>query len=98
MCIECDGLSETIRIEHPYEYFNLVEQIKKYITSGLLSILEGNCDFNDISKGNPWTDDVISHTFKCTHCIRTFELTVETYHGSGGNWEVSNNSKSINNE
>ncbi|RKP46787.1 hypothetical protein D7Z26_24365 [Cohnella endophytica] len=90
MCSRCDGFSERIRIDHPYEYFNIVEQVKEILYVGTLEIIQGNCDFYSLQKGQPWPGDVLYHIFKCTSCERKFELSVETYHGSGGVWDVAN--------
>ncbi|SEO40930.1 hypothetical protein [Paenibacillus sp. OV219] len=89
MCNRCDGFSERINIAHPYEYFNIVEQVKEVLKQGTLEIIKGNCDFFSLQKGQPFPDDVLYHLFKCTSCNRKFELSVETYHGSGGAWDVS---------
>lgn len=89
MCEKCDGFSETIRIEHPYEYFNIVEQARTILDEGTMVIVEGNCNFDEISR-NKFPDDVLYHVFQCTSCGRKFSLCVETYHGSGGSWKVIN--------
>lgn len=34
-----------------------------------------------------WNDFVV-HYFQCTHCNAVFRLDAETYHGSGGQWEM----------
>ncbi len=88
MCYKCDGFSETIEIKHPYELFNLVEQLKEVINEGTMRILESNCNLDDIRKNSPFPEDVIYHVFQCTDCNLKFSLCVETYHGSGGTWEV----------
>jgi len=90
MCSRCDGFSEKIRIVHPYEYLNIVEQLKVILSEGTLKIIQGNCDFYTLQKGQLWPDDVLYHVFECTSCDRKFELSVETYHGSGGAWDVVN--------
>ncbi len=74
---------------HPYEYFHIAEQIKE-IQEGTMEIVQGNCDFYSIEERKPYSDDVIYHKFRCTSCNRKFELTVETYHGSGGARDVEN--------
>ena len=32
--------------------------------------------------------DFLTHYFQCTHCNTVFEIDVETYHGSGGEWKM----------
>lgn len=88
MCIKCDGFSERIPLSHRYEYFHIAEQIKEIIKEGTMEIVQGNCDFYSLEKGKLFPDDVIYHKFRCTSCNRKFELSVETYHGSGGEWDV----------
>jgi hypothetical protein len=90
MCNNCDGFNERIRIAHPYEYFHIADQIKEIINEGTMELVKGNCDFFAIEKGKPFPDDLLFHQFKCTTCNRKFELSVETYHGSGGAWNVVN--------
>jgi hypothetical protein len=62
MCETCEEISIEIPITHPYEYFNLVSQIKNHLTDGLLELVSGNCDFEDIDKSKPFSDDFISHS------------------------------------
>jgi hypothetical protein len=91
MCIKCNGFSEKIYINHPYEYFHMAEQIKAILIEGTMELVQGNCDFFSLEKGKPFPDDVLFHKFKCNTCKREFELSVETYHGSGGVWDVVKN-------
>ena len=88
MCQICDDLHEIIRIEYPYQYYNIVDQIKTMLQEGILVLVDGNCDFSRIERNRPFPDDVPYHVFKCASCGCRFELCVETYHGSGGSWEV----------
>jgi hypothetical protein len=59
MCEMCDGLTETIRIEHPYEYFNIISQVKNLICDGLITIEKSNCKLEDVEKGKPFPDDIL---------------------------------------
>jgi hypothetical protein len=88
MCNICDDIHETIRIEHKYHYFNIVYQIKVMIDEGILLLIEGNCDFDQVSRNKSFSDDVLYHVFKCTNCECKFSLCLETYHESGGSWEL----------
>jgi len=89
MCNRCDGFSERINIAHLYEYFNIVEQVKEVLNEGTMEIIQGNCDFYSLQKGKSLPDDVLYHMFICTSCNKKFELSDETYHGSGGAWDVA---------
>jgi len=90
MCNLCDGISERITISHQHQYFQLIDQIKKFINLGILELVQENCNIFELKKSNPFPDDVLFHQFECTSCQRKFELSVETYHGSGGAWDVCN--------
>ena len=89
MCHLCDSLCETIRIEHPYQYYSIIDQIKTMITNNILELVEGNCDLNQIDRGKPWPNDVHYHVFQCSSCKQKFSLFVQAYQGSGGCWETS---------
>lgn len=88
MCDNCEDLCETIGIKHPHEYFNLINQIKQMIKDSILDLVDSNCDFWSIENSKPIPVDVPSHIFECTRCKQKFFLSVETYHGGGGNWEA----------
>lgn len=88
MCQICDDLHETIRIKHPFQYYSIVEQIKTMMQECILVLIHSNCDFSLIERDMPFLDDVQCHIFMCTSCECKFELCVETFHGSGGSWEV----------
>ena len=88
MCHFREALHENIEIKHPYEYYNLVEQIKVMTQEGALILMEGNCNVDDIDKNKPFPDDVPYHVFKCNHCESRFSLCVDTYYGGGGSWKV----------
>lgn len=90
MCNNCEGLCETIKIEHTYQYYNMVDQIKAMIKEGVLELEEGNCDFTQVNRSKPFSNDVLYHVFKCTSCGCRFSLCTEAYDGSGGSWEVLN--------
>ena len=88
MCENCKGLEEKIKINHPYEYFNIIDQLKPIIDKGTLVLVEGTCALDKIKKDMPWPNDFFEHIFECKFCSQKFKLSVETYHGSGGSWEV----------
>lgn len=77
-----------MRIEHPYEYYDLVRQVEQAIAEGTLALVAGNCRLSDIRRDAPWPEDYIEHTFRCVSCDQRFQLAVETYHGSGGAWRA----------
>jgi hypothetical protein len=51
-------------------------------------VVQSSCPLTDLLKNQHWPDDVITHIFECSSCGQRFKLAVETYHGSGGAWEM----------
>ena len=88
MCSRCDGFLERRRINSPYEYRDLVRQILETVERGTFKVLSGACSLEEILTSPQWPSDHIVHVLGCTTCSRRFRLSVETYHGSGGAWEV----------
>ena len=43
-------------------------------------------DFAALMTADTWPD-IILHHFRCTSCQLMFRFAVNTYHGSGGEWE-----------
>lgn len=43
--------------------------------------------FEELAAGAGW-DDIVSYFFTCIWCGQSFRLGAETYHGSGGSWEL----------
>ena len=72
----------------PYEYRDLVRQILETVQQGTFKLLSGTCSLEEILTSQEWPGDHIVHVLGCTTCSRRFRLAVETYHGSGGVWEV----------
>jgi hypothetical protein len=87
MCEKCDGFNEEIKIGHPHELHNLLDDIKEIINEKAMSLEESNCNIDDIERNKPWPDDLIELVLKCSYCGQKFVLSVETYHGSGGSWK-----------
>src|SRR5580765_2677578 len=88
MCSRCDGFSERRRVNSPYEYRDLVRQIIATIEQGTFRVVSGDCPLEQILSEERWPGDYIAHLLECTTCSRRFRLAVETYHGSGGAWEL----------
>src|SRR3954469_16876887 len=88
MCSRCDGFVERKRIGSGYEYRDLVRQILAIVAQGTLRLVGGTCPLEDVPTCKQWPDDYIHHVLECTSCSRRFQLSVETYHGSGGAWDV----------
>ena len=87
-CPKCGGFIAKITITEPYVYYDLVKQLQTMLTEGTMSLVRATCDLKAIGQNLPWPADYIEHLFECTSCGRQFRLAIETYHGSGGVWEV----------
>jgi hypothetical protein len=88
MCSRCDGFLERRRVNSPYEYRDLVRQILETVEQGMFRMVSGTCSLEQLLTDEQWPADVITHVLECTTCLRRFRVGVETYHGSGGAWEV----------
>jgi len=59
------------------------------IVANLLGVEESpdppNEDFSGLMSSDTFPD-IISHYFRCSACRLLFEFSVNTYHGSGGEW------------
>ena len=88
MCSRCDGFLERRRVNSPYEYRDLVRQIREIVKEGTFRVVRGTCTLESILTTDDLPEPLIEHVFECTTCLRRFQLAVETYHGSGGSWEV----------
>jgi len=89
MCPQCEGYTEKIRVNNPYEFLDLISQLKGLVAKGIFAV-SGNCNLNSIEKDKPWPQDLIMLNFECLTCKQLFSLNVETYHGSGGYWQPVN--------
>ena len=72
----------------PYQYRDLVRQIFETVEQGTFRLLSGTCSLEEVVASNRWPGDYIVHVLECTTCSRRFQLSLETYHGSGGAWQV----------
>jgi hypothetical protein len=75
-------------VNSPYEYRDLVRQILATVEQGTFKLLSGTCSLEEILTSQQWPDDQIVHVLGCTTCLRRFRLSIETYHGSEGAWEL----------
>jgi hypothetical protein len=88
MCSRCDGFLERRRVNSLYEYRDLVRQILEVVQQGTFRLASGSCPLEDILTCSIWPSDMVTHILECTTCSRRFRLSVETFHGSGGDWEA----------
>lgn len=93
-CEACAPLSDTIRIREPRDLTGVINMAKDAVTRGLLEQVDDAPDaattvetvsISDLGADGPW-HDFFTYRFRCTSCRQTFQLSAETYHGSGGVW------------
>jgi hypothetical protein len=75
-------------VNPPYECRDVVRQILETVQKGAFRLLSGSCSLEEVLTAQRWPKDHIVHVLGCTTCSRRFRLSVDTYHGSGGAWEV----------
>lgn len=88
MCSRCDGFLVRRRVYGPGEYRALVRELIEAVDQGTFRLLSGTCSLEAVLTSKQWPSDYTVHILGCTNCSRRFHLGVETYHGSGGAWEV----------
>jgi hypothetical protein len=86
-----EQLSDFIKIKLPDTLFALVESLKEFVAKDHLIEVAGNCKLADIEKGKPWPDDLIHIEFETVPHQTRYLLSVETYHGSGGQFKKMEN-------
>jgi hypothetical protein len=79
-CPRCAAYAEPQEIRSPGELESILETLRLAIERGNLQIDSGDLQWTD------WIDCQMD----CPTCGQKFELTCETYHGSGGRWQVLN--------
>jgi hypothetical protein len=89
MCEQCAALIPVVKLKYEYEYFDLLEQLRKMLRRRSLKLVDASCDLDEVKSHGVWSGDVIEHVFDCTKCGQHFRLIFETYHLSGGTWEPS---------
>jgi hypothetical protein len=93
-CEYCSNVSTPFEIKSPQDLREIILKVHECMNDNTLIEVEnkqnrevlGIQPFEKVPCNGPW-NDFCSHYFKCTHCNTYFLLNVETYNGSGGNWE-----------
>ena len=96
-CEKCKHLTEKIEIRVPADLKRALVLAKENVASGVLKeithfddgrIIFHDTPFKELSTEGPWPD-VFSYYFVCALCNSAYEVSAETYHGSGGSWQSS---------
>ena len=75
----------------PAELDEVIEMIRAHLVDNAIRELEATAigaePFASCYE-KPGYPDLIHNHFECTSCGLRFDLVVETYHGTGGSWEI----------
>ena len=89
MCSSCKDLNTEFQINLPSDLRKAIAVTRDNLADGTISDITMNEDcqpFDELVSSGKW-DDVLLYHFKCNTCGQLFELSAETYHGSGGWWK-----------
>ena len=86
-------MQQTVAIRSRAVFAGIVREIQAAIGSNVLRVSDSEPaqamftqdPYGEFHPDGPWPDHVWCH-FECVACGQPFELSVETYHGSGGRW------------
>jgi hypothetical protein len=91
-CATCALLRKEFRIPNAHVMAKTIRLIKASVLDQTIVEVDSNCrfapdTFASFCDDKTWPD-YINNLFQCTACGLQFRLEVETYHGSGGSWEI----------
>lgn len=80
-CPKCDGFSERLHFNTPWEYRDIVRQLIEVVEQGTFVLIHADCPLRRILEPT-WPGDSVGHEFECFVCGRKFQLSADTYHGN----------------
>ena len=91
----CNILTKEYRIGSPDALKSILQMIRAnlengvivedaYWPSGQIHVVQPS--FSSLPSEGPWPD-YFEYYFRCVGCDCLFQLSVETYHGTGGQWK-----------
>jgi len=89
MCPSCKDLNIDFRIKVPSDLRKAIAVARDSLADGTISEVTAGGDykpFAELASSDKW-EDVLRYHFMCNTCGQRFELSAETYHGSGGWWK-----------
>ena len=92
MCFACKDLNIEYKINVPSDLRKAIAVARDNLADGTISDITkgGHCKpFDELVVSGKW-DDILLYHFQCNTCGQQFELSAETYHGSGGWWKPVN--------
>ena len=88
-------LCNDIQIKYPSDLARLISSLKKSVTDGefeqfwpVNAPFATEAKLSDVNETGPWPADYIEWYFLSSIDKKVYQLTVETYHGTGGHWKV----------
>ena len=82
------------QIQSASELVDLIRALKKAVLLGVLEQVRSdpspfatNMDISELAEQGPWPD-YLEMRFRVAGGITHYKLSVETYHGTGGIWEI----------
>ena len=90
-CDKCKDLNTVFRIRVPSDLDRAIRIAKANVADETITVLESetgqwSTPFHQLATSGAW-DDLLLYVFACTSCGQRFNLSAETYHGSGGIWQ-----------
>jgi hypothetical protein len=88
MCPSCKDLNIEFRIKLPSDLRKAIAVARDNLadcTIADVTFSDGK-PFEELVSSGKWEDILLYH-FQCNTCEQRFELSAETYHGSGGWWK-----------
>ncbi len=92
-CRRCAGSDVYMLARGPSDLAVLLGMVRTAVAEGTV-VCVANAEkpalveqpaFAELDLSQPWPD-VMQYWFECPACAQRFELSIETYHGSGGVW------------
>jgi len=92
-CSQCSTVDGQWLARGPADLAALVGVVRTAVAEGVLIVastpaklaLAGQPSFAELELDRPW-QDVLQYLFECASCGRQYELSIDTYHGSGAVW------------
>ncbi len=97
MCLHCAPANRACRVRKPRDLQQIIGVIighldedtlreSNYLPAGQVR----NCEpgsFRALAETNAW-GDIVDYYFECPVCGSIYRLFADTYHGSGGSWQM----------
>ncbi len=93
-CEHCNEVNQVFRIKKPQDLRKAIKVASDNINDGTIIESEywpegcsnhNNVSFSRLAGGAHW-GDTVDYFFECPKCKSLYNLSAETYHGSGGKW------------